>query len=248
LIDHHTVAAISIAGSALDFFGGMYLAYDLLGGKHGPLRTLTRGLTYSLLCTLGYAVFLGWKFALPAGITTGFTVAMELARAARQEPDPGLPADTLFSAVRGAGFAVGLYPTFGVRFAILFAVLSTAGQVFAYTRGIRPTMQYESSRRLRLTRAIVLAAVNRTLGNAAAALVCSWITRSPLHSWTEALRFGLIIGGVTVLIGIMGPYIEWFADSLPERRLGVFGVGLILCGFVLQSVQYWVSLLDIRVR
>jgi hypothetical protein len=28
----------------------------------------------------------------------------------------------------------------------------------------------------------------------------------------------------------------------------VFGIGLILVGFTLQSVQYWVSLLDVTVR
>jgi hypothetical protein len=86
------------------------------------------------------------------------------------------------------------------------------------------------------------------LGVTVAALLCSWITRNPLHSWTEALRFGAIIGGVTALISVFGPSIEWLADSLPERRLGVFGVGLILCGFTLQSVQYWINLLDIPVR
>lgn len=226
----------------------MYLAYDLLGGKHGPLRTLTRGLTYSLLCTLGFALFLGWRFALPVGLTTGFTVAMELARAARQEPDPGLIWDATFSAIRGVGFAVGLYPTFGLRFGVLYAVLSTVGQTFAYSRGIRPSIDYESSRRLRITRKQFLAAVNRTIGNSVAALVCSWATHNSLHSWVKALGFGATIGVVTALLSLFGPYIEWFADSLPERRLGVFGVGLILCGFMLQSVQYWINLLDITVH
>ncbi len=37
-MDHHTVAAISIAGTCLDVLGSLYLAYDLLGGQHGPLR------------------------------------------------------------------------------------------------------------------------------------------------------------------------------------------------------------------
>jgi hypothetical protein len=46
---------------------------------------------------------------------------------------------------------------------------------------------------------------------------------------------------------IVNPYIENYADRLPERALGVLGTGLILCGFVLQSVQYWVSLLDVHV-
>jgi hypothetical protein len=30
--------------------------------------------------------------------------------------------------------------------------------------------------------------------------------------------------------------------------MGVFGVGLILIGFALQSLQYWVALLDVKVR
>jgi hypothetical protein len=31
-------------------------------------------------------------------------------------------------------------------------------------------------------------------------------------------------------------------------RMGVFGVSLILIGFALQSVQYWVALLDVSIR
>ena len=38
---------------------------------------------------------------------------------------------------------------------------------------------------------------------------------------------------------------EYFADSLPERP-GAFGVGLIFCGFLLQSLQYWLALFDVR--
>jgi hypothetical protein len=41
MIDKHTLALISIIGSSLDVLGTLYLAYDLLGGEHGPLRTLT---------------------------------------------------------------------------------------------------------------------------------------------------------------------------------------------------------------
>ena len=40
---------------------------------------------------------------------------------------------------------------------------------------------------------------------------------------------------------------EWWADSLPERRLGVAGAVLVVLGFALQSLQYWSVLLDIRV-
>jgi len=53
-MDHHTVAATSITGICLDVFGGFYLAYALLGGQHGPLRLLTRMVTYSIVFGLGY--------------------------------------------------------------------------------------------------------------------------------------------------------------------------------------------------
>ncbi len=41
IVDKHAVASINIVGSSLDVLGALYLAYDLLGGEHGPLRTLT---------------------------------------------------------------------------------------------------------------------------------------------------------------------------------------------------------------
>jgi len=44
------------------------------------------------------------------------------------------------------------------------------------------------------------------------------------------------------------PFVEWWADALPSRRLGVFGTALLVLGFALQSVQYWVTLLNMPVR
>jgi hypothetical protein len=67
-MDHHTVAAISIAGTCLDLLGSLYLAYDMLGGQHGPLRLLTRAVTYSIVFGVGYGVGLvffwtgGWNY------------------------------------------------------------------------------------------------------------------------------------------------------------------------------------------
>jgi hypothetical protein len=94
-MDHHTVAAISITGTCLDVLGSLYLAYDLLGGQHSPLRLLTRAVTYSIVFGVGYGLGLGPVFGLAAGITTGVTLAIELNRAARgllkdsnRVPDP----------------------------------------------------------------------------------------------------------------------------------------------------------------
>ena len=53
---------------------------------------------------------------------------------------------------------------------------------------------------------------------------------------------------VTAIAGACTPFVEWTADHVPEKRMGVFGVGLILIGFTLQSVQYWVALLDVTIR
>ena len=67
-MDKHTLALISILGSSLDVLGALYLAYDLLGGEHGPLRTLTRAVTYAVLFGTGYGIALGPVFGLASGV------------------------------------------------------------------------------------------------------------------------------------------------------------------------------------
>ena len=245
-MDHHTLAAISITGTCLDVIGSLYLAYDLLGGQHGPLRLLTRAVTYSIVFGVGYALGLGLFFGLASGIATGMTLAIEFSRAARGLDHYALPWEALFSAIRGFAFGAGLYRILGFRFAIVFAVLITAGQVFAYSRGMRPAMDYTSSRRPRLSRRQFWGTLARTVGYIATALLCSAFIRHVDHPWFFALRVGLVTGVVTGVGATVNPYIEYYADTLPERRLGVFGIALILCGFALQSFQYWLALFDIR--
>src|SRR5437660_10519444 len=82
-VDHHTVAIISITGTCLDVLGSLYLAYDLLGGQHGPLRLLTRAVTYTVVFGLGYGLGLGLFFGLAFGIPTGITLSIDLRRASR---------------------------------------------------------------------------------------------------------------------------------------------------------------------
>jgi hypothetical protein len=245
-MDHHTVAAISITGTCLDVLGSLYLAYDLLGGQHGPLRLLTRAVTYSIVFGIGYGLGLGLFFGLASGIATGITLSIEFNRAARQLDHYSLPWEALFSAIRGVAFGAGLYRILGFGFAIAFAILITVGQVIAYSYGMRPAIDYASSRRPRLTRRQFWGTVARTLGFMATALVCSAFIHHVDHPWLFAIRVGLVTGIVTGVGATVNPYIEYFADNLPERRLGVFGIGLILCGFALQSLQYWLALFDIH--
>ncbi len=245
-MDHHTVAAISITGTCIDLMGTLYLAYDLLGGQHGPLRLLTRAVTYSVVFGAGYGLGLGLLFGFASGIASGITLAIEFSRAARGLDHYTWPWEALFSAIRGVGYGIGLYRISGLGFAIAFAILVTLGQIFAYSRGMRPAIDYEASRRPRLTRRQFHGTVVRTVGFMVSALLCSAFIHHVEHAWSFAIRVGLVIGIVTGVGTTVNPYIEYYADNLPERRLGAFGIGLILCGFALQSLQYWLALFDIR--
>ena len=245
-MDHHTVAAIGISGTCLGVLGSLYLAYDLLGGQHGPLRLLTRAVTYSILFGIGYGIGLGLFFGLASGIATGITLSIEFSRAARGLDHYSLLWEGLFSAIRGFAFGAGLYRILGFGFAIAFAILITLGQVFAYARGMRPAMDYAASRRPRLTHRLFWATVTRSVGYIATALICSAFIHHVDHAWSFAIRVGLVTGLVTGVGGTMYPYIEYYADNLPERRLGALGIGLMLCGFALQSLQYWLALFDVR--
>jgi hypothetical protein len=245
-MDHHTVAAISITGTCLDVLGSLYLAYDLLGGRHGPLRLLTRAVTYSVVFGIGYGIGLGLFFGLASGITAGITIAVELNRAARGLDHYSLAWEGIFSAIRAFGFSAGLYRIVGLEFAIAFSLLITAGQIVAYSRGMRPATDYAASRRPRLTRRQFWGTVVRTIGYTGAALLCSAFIHHVDHAWLFAIRVGLVTGLVTGVGATVNPYIEYYADNLPERWLGAFGIGLILCGFALQSVQYWLTLFDVH--
>jgi hypothetical protein len=245
-MDHHTLAAISITGTCLDVLGSLYLAYDLLGGQHGPLRVLTRAVTYSVVFGVGYGLGLGLFFGLACGIATGLTLSIEFNRTARGLDHYPLRWEAFFSAVRGSAFGAGLYRALGLRYAIAFATLITIGQVIAYARGMRPAIDYTADRHPRLTRRQFWGTVIRTCGYIATALICSALVHHIEHAWRFAIRVGLVTGLVTGVGITVNPFIEYYADILPERRLGVFGIGLILCGFALQSLQYWLALFDVH--
>jgi len=248
IIDKHTVALISIVGSSLDVLGALYLAYDLLGGEHGPLRTLTRGVTYGALFGGGYGLALGPVFGMASGVAHGITLAWEYSRASRGGPKPGFWYDLAMSGIRGAGFGLGAAYLYGAAFGATFGVLSSLGQVVAYQFGVRPTLDYQPATRPRLSKYQLLAAVNRTVGYAVTGYISSLVAQQREHAVVVGLKAGLAIGVVTAIVGSCTPFVEWTADHVREKTMGVFGVGLIITGFGLQSVQYWLVLLNVTIR
>ena len=248
MIDKHTLALISIVGCSLDVLGALYLAYDLLGGEHGPLRTLTRGVTYGVLFGAGYGLALGPVFGLASGVAHGITLAWEFSRASKGRPNPGFWYDTAMSAIRGGGFALGTAYLYGGTFGATFGALSALGQVLAYRAGIRPTIDYQPATRPRLTKHQFLAAVNRTIGYTVAGYISALTAHQSANALSVGVKTGVVIGVVTAIAGFCTPFVEWIADHVPEKRMGVFGVGAILIGFTLQSVQYWLALLDVSIR
>jgi hypothetical protein len=59
---------------------------------------------------------------------------------------------------------------------------------------------------------------------------------------------GVTLGAISASIVVIGPIIERWADSLPARRLGVFGTVLIFSGFLLESIEHWLVLFDVPIR
>ncbi len=248
MIDKHAIALISIIGCSLDVLGALYLAYDLLGGEHGPLRTLTRAVTYGALFGVGFGLGLGAIFGLSAGAITGVTLGWEFSRAAKRQPKPGFWYDLVMSAIRAVGYGLGVSYLYGARFGIVFAILGFVGQVFAYRIGIRPTIDYQPVARPRLTRNQVLSGINRTIGYLIAGYSSALAAGQRANSLGIALRVGLVVGLVTAILSAFTSFIEWGSDHIPEKSMGVFGVALILVGFCLQSFQYWSTLLDWTAR
>jgi hypothetical protein len=222
----------------------MYLAYDLLGGEHGPLRTLTRAVTYGALFGTGFGLVLGRMFGIVAGAAHGVTLAWEFSRASKNEPEPGIWFDTAMSAIRGGAYGIGTGVLFGPEFGITLAVLSTVGQVIAYRFGIRPTLDFVAGTRPHVTKRQFMAALNRTAGYAAAGYVSALLGHQRAKALSLGIETGSTIGVITAVSMICTPFVEWAADTMPAKRMGVIGVGLILTGFALQSVQYWVALLE----
>lgn len=261
VIDRHIIAGISIVGTVCDVMGGLYLAYDLLGGNNGPLRTLTRVVTYSLIFCLGYGLPFGLLFgalkgvelALVVGIGLGAILGLEYAhvtldktRNLQHAHDQWFP--FLFGFLRGVvfGLAGGLLiePLFG----LLFGLLSGIGLIAVYAFRLSPSHAYQPHVKPQLRPHELIASAVRGTSTALAGIIAALITHYGSNAFSFGLTFGIVAGTVSAIVSVFSPLVEWRADHLPARRLGAFGTMILLIGLILQSIQYWVVLLNVVVQ
>ena len=261
VIDRHVIAAISIVGTVCDVMGGLYLAYDLLGGNNGPLRTLTRVVTYSLIFCIGYGLPFGLLFGplkgvelgLVVGIGLGVILGLEYAHVTldrtRHQPhayDQWFP--FIFGFLRGVvfGLAAGLLiePLFG----LLFGLLSGIGLIVVYAFRLSPTDAYQPHVKPRLRSHELIASATRGTSTVLAGMAAALLVHSDSNAFGFGITFGIVAGTVSAIVSVFSPFVEWWADQLPARRLGAFGTVILLLGLILQSIQYWVVLLNVVVQ
>ena len=134
------LGGIALAGKGVDLLGGCYLAYDLLDGRNGPLRGITRATVYLPLFVFGYATLLGPSFALVAAAGMAVALAIEFSFPEPPKTFFGVPA--LAAVLRGLVLGGAAALTFGPAFGIPFGGLVACGLLAALMFGLSPAQDH----------------------------------------------------------------------------------------------------------
>jgi tetrahydromethanopterin S-methyltransferase subunit F len=232
-LEHDLVPIVSLAGVILVGLGALYLAYDLLGGKNGPLRTFTKSASYGLLFGSAYGLPLGVWFGLAGVFFSGPALSIEIGRRNVRDIHPFFEALAL-GLLRTVSFGAAGWLSKDSWFGINFGIFCAVGFVAAYVIvgppahiGLGP----------RIDKAVLERAALR-----AASIGLAAVLSGAIHRENRALSYGVEVGGVTgmssgILVAI-APSVEAWVDNLPDRRLGTCGAILIVIGSLLQTPQY----------
>ena len=247
------LARISLSGKAIELLGGCYLAYDLLDGRNGPLRSIARATGYLPLFLLGYAMLLGVPFALAASAGMAVLLAIEFhfvvappepstkpAGKGRSHKNEKSPSKTTGRIVLVLGFLRGLtlgaasMTLFSPLYGVLFGTIAGIGLLIGNRVGLAPSDDYENRARPGFRAHNILASAYRATAVAGAATIAGEsLTVGDALWW--ALRLGLTAGIVSSLVGVFSPTIERWILNAPQRRLGLIGLGLLLFGTVIDA-------------
>jgi len=247
----HWEAWCNLGGSLLGALGGLYLTFDILGGKDGPLAGVTRVVTYVVLFGIAYSLGLGLKFGLIASLGMGVILGYDFYLEARRVHAKGKPRHWITEVVLGCSRAL----------ALSFALMTiTNGRVFlflfpiyalflcaTYLIGWSPADNRMACKNLEFRPGNLWLSLIRGVGGGlsflAAITLVSAITGQD-NSFVSPWRVGLTIGGTSFFVGYFTPWVEWRVDHLSRRWMAVIGVAFAIIGFLIQAFPNWIVLLQ----
>jgi hypothetical protein len=184
-------------------------------------------LAFGPLAGAGLGVLLGIEYGVRRGETAGF----------------------IFAVLRGAAFGLAGTLLYRARFGEVLGGSTAIGLLAAYRARFSVARDYPNAPQPFVRLDVIKAQAVRASVAATAAIVASVAAGlDEPAGGLFALRLGLVswIAGTTV--GHAAPFVERFADQVSPRRLGAIGAVLILGGLLLQSLQYWVVVLNMQLR
>lgn len=242
-MDDHLSAVITIIGMTCDVMGGLYLAYDLLGGENGPLARLTKVVNYSVLMTLLFLTTMGLKFSLIVGFAFGTALGLHFDRAGRNIPDT--TKFLLFTAVlRGAAIASAVWLKENCLLGLVMgAIVFTMSMTLPMLK-ISPLSLYQSGKKpqlnlkqLSIAAVLMLVAIGSGLAGAS-------IVHGDSQTVGFVMKFGLTFGFAILVVTSVSPLVEWYSDNLPPQSFGTAGIALFITGFIIQAIPSFATIFD----
>ncbi|MBX9570203.1 MAG: hypothetical protein K2X77_14995 [Candidatus Obscuribacterales bacterium] len=237
-------AQISLLGMLLDAAGGLFLAYDLLGGEKGPLSTFTRMFTYSCLSVLFYGLAMGLRFGLIVGISIGSCLGLHLERLGKDKKDTPLFMFSI-SLVRAVALGSAVYLEGHPIVATIGGCVVFAASMLLPFFKLGPAMLIEkSSKKPSLNKKKVGFAVLLGALVACTDILCVQFANVTKQDMSHMVRLSATVVMATLIISAISPTIEWYADNVEPKVLGYLGTILFIVGFMLQAFPSLVTVLS----
>jgi hypothetical protein len=231
---HNLIPILSLTGVILDALGGLYLAYDLLGGKNGPLRTITKSVSYGVMFGSAYGLPLGLWFGLVGLLVSGPALSIEIGHRDVRRVHPFFEA-LAFGLLRAVSFGAAGWLSKDPWFGVIFGTFCAVGFVSAYLIVGPPAVT--SLGHPRIDKAVLKRAAFRGVSIGLAA-VLSGVIHQESHALSYSIEVGIVIGLSSGILVAVAPAVEAWVDKLPDRRLGGYGAILVLIGSLFQTLQY----------
>ncbi len=243
-MDDHISAVITIIGMTCDVMGGLYLAYDLLGGENGPLARLTKIVNYSVLLVLLFLTTMGFKFALIVGLSFGTALGLHFDRAGKGIPDTNK--FLLGTAIlRGVAIAVAVWMKENHVLGLVMGILVFGMSMILPRFKVSPVTLYNTGKKPQLSwKQVIIALILMGVAIASGLFGVS-IAHGDARTIGFAIKFGLTFGFAIFVISIISPLIEWYSDNLPPQSFGTAGVALFIIGFIIQAIPSFATIFDV---